>query len=72
MALTEKNYWFDARRPQFDGFAKQPMRQHKRTPLQDLEHRHSRGCGCQVLLNGRPILRGTNTMQFDERAAVTR
>lgn len=72
MALTEKNYWFEVRRPQFFGFARQPQRQIKRTPLNDLDHKHSRGCGCQVLVNGRAIMRGTSTMLVDARAPVTR
>ncbi len=69
MALTEKNYWFEVRRPAFFGFARQPIQQRKR----DIEnHTHKRGCKCQVLLNGHPIVRGTNTMQRDTRAPVTR
>lgn len=64
--LREENYWYVVRRPQYYGFARQPIMQKKRDIASNdrKPHVHYRGCGCQVLLNGRPIERGTNRMRL--------
>lgn len=54
-------------RPIFAGFARQPRKQGKlpRVCPVTKDTKHARGCGCQVTIGGKLIVRGSNTMRTE-------